>query len=395
MDNKLLHFQADFKAVADASDDGGVRIQGYASTKDQDRGDDVVDPKAFEESIRTTYKDNPMILFQHNRNEPIGKATSMNVDSKGLFIEAIIYDEKVAKLVQKGVLKTFSIGYLPKEVEYRDKNDEIVDPSEQTGRLRIWTEEGIKRIIKKLELLEVSIVTLPMNASALFSLAKSLDTYFEAEKAEFLSSNPNVMAQKDTKNLLETKEEESTESTEEAAEETSADEGGAEETEESTTEDTSEEDESESTEEAENEEGEKPSASEDETEEADDGEKTDESDGDETSTEEEESEEDAEESEEDESTEDEEEDDGEKSVKLDEKLCTKENLDLALKTIVGLKTEVAELKEQLDKLPTKKASIYQDHKLRSASDIAKKAVEKKDNPDKKGFKAALEGAAGN
>lgn len=391
----MLHFQADFKAVEDDSKEKGVKIKGYASTKDQDRGDDVVVPGAFEESIKTTYKDNPMILFQHNRDEPIGKAISMEVDSKGLLIEAIIYDEKIGSLVKQGVLKTFSIGYMPKEIEYRDKDDELLDPNDQQQRMRIWVEEGVKRIIKKLELLEVSIVTLPMNASALFSLAKSLDTHFEAQKAEFLSNNTNAMTKTEVKNLLETKEEEAAE---EVAEETV----GEETTEEINEEETSTEDDSEPTEEAEKEEGEKPSGSEEESEEVEEGEKTDQDEGVEIDTEKEEAEEAADEVEEEETTEDEEEVEDEKSLDLDEKLCTKENLDLALKAAyelkqenAELKAENAELKETLDKLPVKKALAYTTHKLPTASDHAKKVSKKKgkETSEKKGFIDSLLGAA--
>jgi HK97 family phage prohead protease len=395
MDNKMLHFQANFKAVDDAANDVGVRVRGYASTKDVDRGNDVVKPKAFEESIRTSYKDNPMILFQHDRNKPIGKAVSMSIDSKGLLIEAIIYDEEIGALVKQGVLKTFSIGYLPEEIEYRDKDNAIVDPNEQSGMLRIWTEEGIKRIIKKLELLEVSIVSLPMNASALFSLAKSLDTYFESEKAEFLSNNPNNMDKKDPKNLLTKEDEAAVDGT--PAEET-PEETPEEKPEETTeTEETPEEETSETTEEAETEEGETPSASEEETEEVEDGEKTDDDEGSETPAEEVESDGDAEEVVEEEESEVVEED-AEKGI--DAKLVTKENLDLALKAAQDLKlknaaleAKVKGLQAEIDNTPVKKAKVYS-HSLPSKYAAERAAKEgQKGESGKKGFKAAIENAA--
>ena len=196
MNQKLYHFQVGFKCVGygkattlDGENIEGTRIEGYASTKDKDRQEDIVDPAAFVESIGGDFKNNPIVLFQHKADLPIGKIVKMYVDDKGLFVEAIIFDQKIGDLVTNGVLKAFSIGYIPKQVEFRDKNDEIIDTEDSGGMLRVWLEEGVKRIIQKLELLEISIVSIPANASALFSLAKSIDTFFDDEKQKFIQAS--------------------------------------------------------------------------------------------------------------------------------------------------------------------------------------------------------------
>ena len=44
--NKIFNLTSNFKAI-DENEDGSVNIKGYASTNDQDRAGDIVDPKAW------------------------------------------------------------------------------------------------------------------------------------------------------------------------------------------------------------------------------------------------------------------------------------------------------------------------------------------------------------
>lgn len=193
--NQYFHVPFEVKSSS-YSDDGHyrARVKGYASTPTLDRYDDIVEPYAFEKSIRTTYRKNPIILFQHNSNYPIGKATSMVIDEKGLYIEADIYDKETAPKIREGILSTFSIGFIPKEVEFRDADGRLLDPSEDN----IWA-NGVKRIIKNVDLVEVSVVSVPANPDAIFTVEKSIKKFFK---------NYNVNKEIMSKNLLETKEEE-------------------------------------------------------------------------------------------------------------------------------------------------------------------------------------------
>lgn len=133
-----------------SSDDGQIKIAGWASTSSIDRHGDVILPKAWRGGIKS-YKANPVLLYNHNHSKVIGKATNVSVDDeKGLYIEAEIDDRwENAYQIEKGYLKTFSVGFrIPKGgAEWEDD----------------------KFVIKKAELLEVSIVTIPANPSAIFS----------------------------------------------------------------------------------------------------------------------------------------------------------------------------------------------------------------------------------
>nr|DAP28906.1 MAG TPA: prohead serine protease [Caudoviricetes sp.] len=81
----------DKKSVKDFEEEGvsGIEIEGYASTKDKDRGHDIVDPQAFKNAL-DLYMTNPIVLLQHNMNKPIGVVTEATIDENGLYIKARI-----------------------------------------------------------------------------------------------------------------------------------------------------------------------------------------------------------------------------------------------------------------------------------------------------------------
>lgn len=148
-----------------------VVIEGYASTPHQDRGDDVVLPSAFTATL-ATYLTNPVLLWDHGRDpeygyKPIGQVTEASVDPGGLRIKAEITDEDIGGMVERGELRTLSFGY------------EVPEDG------MAWQEQDGKsvRVITTLELYEISVVAIPMNPNARFSLAKSLKAYFAERKA--------------------------------------------------------------------------------------------------------------------------------------------------------------------------------------------------------------------
>jgi HK97 family phage prohead protease len=153
---KMFTFDSAIKAV-DAGE-GELKIDGYASTVSVDRSADVILASAWNKSGGlNNYKSNPILLFNHNYDKPIGKVVEMGTDSKGLRIKGIISKSAgdVYNLVKEGVLTTFSVGFLIKDADYDKESDGL--------------------IIKDAELLEVSVVSVPCNQDATFSVAKSFD----------------------------------------------------------------------------------------------------------------------------------------------------------------------------------------------------------------------------
>lgn len=133
-------------------------IEGYASTKFIDRVKDVVLPTAFEKSLPEFLKGSHPLLFNHNPNEPVGKIVGAKIDDTGLFVRAEIGKDygradDVWKMIQDGVLKAFSIGFIIKKTEEKDDEPNV-------------------RYITELDLLEISIVSVPANKEALFTVAE-------------------------------------------------------------------------------------------------------------------------------------------------------------------------------------------------------------------------------
>jgi len=177
MSNKIFHWTNTFKALGE-TDDGGIDIKGSASTNALDRAGDIIEPDAWTKGGLENYKGNPVLLFNHDYNRPIGRATGLEVTDKGLEISARISKAAgdVKDLVKDGVLGAFSVGFRVKDADYMTETD------------------GYK--IKDAELFEVSVVSVPCNQGATFSLAKSFDNMedYDKFKKQFIQANSDATA---------------------------------------------------------------------------------------------------------------------------------------------------------------------------------------------------------
>lgn len=139
-----------------ASGDGAWEVSGHASTfGNVDLGNDVIHKGAFTESLSAG---GPVrFLYSHDPSQVLGTALSLQEDEKGLHgrwrISKTRLGEDVHTLLKDGALDSFSIGYIPRDFE--------VD--EDTGT----------RHLKSVELLEVSVVAMPMNPLAMVTAVKA------------------------------------------------------------------------------------------------------------------------------------------------------------------------------------------------------------------------------
>ena len=159
---KIFNLTSTFKSHTD--EDGSVMIRGMASTHDFDRAGDSISADAWTKGGLKNFEKNPIILFNHDYNRPIGRATGLKTTESGLELTAKISKaaKDVVDLVKDGVLGAFSVGFRVKDADYLEETD------------------GLK--IKDAELFEVSVVSVPCNQSATFSLAKSFDSMAEYEE---------------------------------------------------------------------------------------------------------------------------------------------------------------------------------------------------------------------
>lgn len=140
---------AELKAAGDAWE-----VSGYASTfGNVDHGGDAVMRGAFDSTLDR--KTPVRFLFGHDTRQVLGAPLELRPDDKGLFgrfkISQTQLGRDVHTLLQDKALDSFSIGYVPTDVEFDD----------------IGT-----RILKSVDLLECSIVALPMNDGATVTSVK-------------------------------------------------------------------------------------------------------------------------------------------------------------------------------------------------------------------------------
>ena len=161
---KVLFVNSTFTKQTPSAGDSidSIYIEGYASTNDTDRSGDVIPSSVWEAGIQN-YLKNPILLSQHDHDDPIGRMVDYKIDSKGLWIKArISAAAEIFSLVKDEVLTAFSVGFRIMDAEYNAVAELFV--------------------IKELELVEISVVSVPCNQNTLFSLSKAFSDADEYKK---------------------------------------------------------------------------------------------------------------------------------------------------------------------------------------------------------------------
>jgi HK97 family phage prohead protease/HK97 family phage major capsid protein len=173
----MLNIPIDFSIKA--AEEDSLTIEGYANTTTVDRVGDIILEEAWTKGGLDNYLKNPIILAYHKHDKPIGKMVDYAVNNKGLKITADISSStgEIYSLIKSGVLKTFSVGFRTKDADYDTETDLFV--------------------IKDLELMEISVVSIPANADSTFSVRKSFKTEEEYTifKSEFDKDTGTVIAE--------------------------------------------------------------------------------------------------------------------------------------------------------------------------------------------------------
>ena len=150
LERKFCRFD-DELSVTEAKD--GTVIEGYASLFGaRDQGGDVVEPGAYAASLKRLGEEGRRVkmLWQHDPAQPIGIWDEVREDGRGLYVKGRLLESvgrarEAAALIAAGAIDGLSIGYRTVKAAKDDK--------------------GL-RLLKELELWEVSLVTFPMLPSA-------------------------------------------------------------------------------------------------------------------------------------------------------------------------------------------------------------------------------------
>lgn len=164
----MKHFDFTFetKSLTEAGE-----FEGYASTfGNVDQGGDVVEPGAFIESVVKAKADGRVIpmLWQHDQREPIGVWKDIAEDAKGLYVKGqlLIGDDPLAKRAHAH-LKNKSIGGM--SIGYGIPAGGATPDEKRRGVMRL----------SKIDLREISLVTMPMNIQARIMSVKATDKQVE------------------------------------------------------------------------------------------------------------------------------------------------------------------------------------------------------------------------
>jgi HK97 family phage prohead protease len=157
MNQSVIYKAATLESVGDGS------FEFVASDETVDRYGDVIRVSGWE---LANYRRNPIVLFGHDKSNPVGIAKKVWVEGKKLMVRIKLAEEGTSpfidtlrKLVDQKIVRAVSVGFLPTaEPKYiRDEKNDRITGIEYVGQ----------------ELLENSLVTVPANPAAL-STAKSM-----------------------------------------------------------------------------------------------------------------------------------------------------------------------------------------------------------------------------
>lgn len=159
MNKDIFYINSSFESKAFSKGSKSLKIAGYANTITKDRSGDIVTAEAWAKGVEN-FRKNPVMLYQHKHDQPIGRFDKITVDKKGIYVEGSISEaaEKnhgIHTLIKDGALKSFSVGFRVKDGKF-NRSDESM-------------------IITDVELLEISVVSVPCNQDSLFSIKKSFD----------------------------------------------------------------------------------------------------------------------------------------------------------------------------------------------------------------------------
>lgn len=143
--------------IKEISDEG--YFSGYGSVFDVvDDWDDVIVRGAFAETLQ---KKTPVMLWQHDSAEPIGVYERIREDEIGLWLEGrLLLDIEKGReahiLLKNRAIRGLSIGFLPLAWEWETRDNTRV------------------RVLKDIDLWEVSLVTFPANPKAVVDEVKTV-----------------------------------------------------------------------------------------------------------------------------------------------------------------------------------------------------------------------------
>lgn len=183
---KNLEFKSFDITEHKADESGNLIISGYGAVfGNMDSYKDIISAGAFLDTLAEK-KERIAFCYQHDIWNPIGKILDIKEDQTGLWLKVMLSaaEEDIQTKVKEGILKEMSIGYRVVDSAVEMRNQEEV------------------RILKKINLYEISLVTIAANPLAVVQSMKSderknyLEKEFDRVLAIVRNENINFEIQK-------------------------------------------------------------------------------------------------------------------------------------------------------------------------------------------------------
>ena len=156
-----------------------------------DYGGDIVAPGAFTKSLQAlgAKQSMPAMLWQHRQGSPIGIYTKMVESEGGVYVEGTLamktqLGAEAFELMKMKAISGLSVGYICTDDAYDKKS-------------------GV-RTIKEADLLEVSLVTFPMNDQARISAVKNIESISDLTSAESYLRDAGGLSRREAKAFIST-----------------------------------------------------------------------------------------------------------------------------------------------------------------------------------------------
>lgn len=169
-------------------DETGMKFSGYASVfGGVDSYGDTIDPKAYDKTIKRKASDRPIRMRWNHFGPVIGKWTEMRVDEKGLYVEGELTPGHsvagdVFASMKHGAVDGMSIGFFPKKIEQISET---------------------RRVLKEIELVEISVVEEPADLGAKIADVKAmLDSATSIKEIETLLREAGGFSRADATGLV-------------------------------------------------------------------------------------------------------------------------------------------------------------------------------------------------
>ncbi len=169
MQKQFFNVNLEVRSVSEDADRKVGTFEGYGSVFGvEDSYGDIVERGAFSDSLS---KFKPKLLWQHDMRSPVGIYPEMYEDARGLYLKGelnldVQRGREAYALLKQGAISGLSIGFITEDYE-------------------MDTVKNIRRI-KKVRLLEVSLVTFPANEQSNILNVKSELPKTEREFERFL-----------------------------------------------------------------------------------------------------------------------------------------------------------------------------------------------------------------